>query len=579
MRIVPLIASLVTLAAVLGVSGLGSTAAPAQEPSEATLEPFFEQVAVDVVNVEVYVTDKLGNPVGGLARDDFSITEDGKPVELVNFYSVSVGKPVAEPHPSAENQRPKEESQVDAPSPLPLLSPAIEIPESQRLQVIIYVDNFNIHPLNRNRVFNRLRVFLNDTIQSGDEIMVASYDRSLHIRQPFTGSPIVANGVLLELEKLAGSAIEREAERSDALQEIFETESLHTAQFRAKQFADNQYHEVNNSLDALREMLDSLAGLPGRKMLLHVSDGLPMVPGQDLYQAIQQKFADQTALAEAFRRDLSRRYAELIAQANSSRISFYTVDAGGLRTRSGMAAENAAVNSFQATSFMAVDGTRASNLQGTLRMMANRTGGRAILNTNDVSAGLERIASDFGNYYSLGYRMPSADRGRYHKIEVRLKNQDKKWRIRHREGYRDKSLAAQIADSTRTFLVHGYETNPLGVSFTLGQQSDAGEGMTSVQVRVRVPMERIVLIPRSEFYEGRLMLYFGAIDEAGRDAPLQELPLVLRIPHSAIEQARRDDVLRVVDATMRPGSHKIVVAVRDELGDQRSVLGRFLTVQ
>ncbi len=549
----------------------------AQENDTAeSLEAFFEQVAVDIVNVEVYVTDKEGNPVGGLTRDDFSVTEDGRPVELINFYRVTGGRPA--PDSSAAVEVPQEKA---PPTPLPRLprpSAELAVPESQRLHLIIYVDNFNIHPLNRNRVFRRLREFLSDTIHHGDEVMVASYDRSLHIRQPFTGASEVANGVLLELEGLSGMAIERESERSDALKEIYETDSLHKAQFRAKQFAENQYHEVRTAIDALREMLDSLAGLPGRKMLLHVSDGLPMVPGQDLYQAIQQKFADISALGEAFSRDLSRPYTELIAYANSSRISFYTIDAGGLRTRSGMAAENAAVNTMQPTNFMAVDGVRASNLQGTLRMMANRTGGLAILNTNDVTAGLERIASDFGNYYSLGYRAPTFERGRYHKIDVRLRNEIKGWRIRHREGYRDKSLATQIADSTRAFLVHGYEMNPLGVSIDLGPQSETSEGMTSVAVRVRIPMAKIVLLPRSDFYEGRLMLYFAAVDENGRDAPLQEIPLVLRIPQSSIERARQDEVTRIIDATMRPGPHRLVLVVRDEIGEERSIVGRFLTV-
>ena len=571
-----IVSRIALLASLLSLSG------GAQEESEVQAqEAFFEKIAVDIVNVEVYVTDKQGQPVGGLTRDDFSMTEDGKPVELVNFYRVDAGRPSPELA-TAEAMPPADDPSGPAPqAPIPpteSLSVELAVPESQRLHLIVYVDNYNIHPLNRNRVFGRLRTFLRDTLQRGDEAMVASYDRSLHIRQPFTGSPDVVNGVLLELEKVSGSAVERESERAAAIQEIFESDVLIKAQLRAKEFANNQYHEVNQALDALREMLDSLAGLPGRKMLLHLSDGIPMVPGQDLYQAIQQRFADISALGEAFGRDMSLRYSELIAQANSSRISFYTIDAGGLRTRSGFGAENAATNTMQPSSYMAVDGVRASNLQGTLRMMANRTGGRAILNTNDVTAGLARVASDFGNYYSLGYRAPVTERGRYHKIEVRLAKENKDWSLRHRDGYRDKSISARINDGARAFLVHGYETNPLGVSIEVGRQSLADDEMTAVPIRVRIPMSKIVLLPRSDHFEGRLKLYFSAVAESGRDAPLQELPLDLRIPRSSIEFARKDDVVRVIDATMRPGPHKLVVAVRDEIGEERSVVGRHLTV-
>jgi hypothetical protein len=302
-----------------------------------------------------------------------------------------------------------------------------------------------------------------------------------------------------------------------------------------------------------------------------------MVPGQDLYQAIQQRFRDFTAMSQAFGWDLSRKFMQIVAQANSNRVSFYMIDAGGLRTQSGIGAEDAAINSPLATA-RAVEVVRTNNMQDTLIMMANRTGGQYIINTNDVSAGLERFARDINNYYSLGYRAPTIDRGRYHKIEVKLKDPTKEWRLRHREGYRDKSLQAQLEDSARAFLVHGYETNPLGVSLDLGEQSPVGDGNITVPVRIRIPMTNVVLLPRGEFYEGRVRLYFGATDEDGREAPLQELPLELRIPESSIELARQDEVARVVETTMRPGPHKLVVAVRDEISEDRSVVGRFVMV-
>ena len=213
---------------------------------------------------------------------------------------------------------------------------------------------------------------------------------------------------------MTGYAQTREMERAEAIAAIYETSSLHKALFEAKSFAENTYNEADESLDGLREMLDSLAGIPGRKMLIHVSDGLPAVPGQDLYQAVQQRFADQSALAEAISRDLSQRYVHLIAEANSNRVSFYTIDAAGLRTQSGMGAENQAVNSPTGVSF-AVDAVRTSNLQDTLITMADKTGGQAIFNTNDVSEGLRRVTRDFDNYYSLGYRAPISQRGRYHR--------------------------------------------------------------------------------------------------------------------------------------------------------------------
>ncbi len=87
-----------------------------------------------------------------------------------------------------------------------------------------------------------------------------------------------------------------------------------------------------------------------------------------------------------------------------------------------------------------------------------------------------------------------------------------------------------------------------------------------------------MLLPQADFHVGRLRLYFGAVDEKGRDADLQELPFELRIPASSVEVARQDEVVRVINATMRPGTQKLVVAVRDEISEERSIVGRYVRV-
>jgi len=533
---------------------------------------YFAEIAVEIVNVEVYVTDDDGNPVQDLTMDDFEILEDQRPVELLNFYSVTNGRPG-----SLSEQEDEKEKSTD---PLLVEEPELDetkYPESQRMHLIVYVDNLFIHPLNRNRVFNRLRSFLYETVKPGDEVMVASYDRSLHIRHPFTSDPERVFQALDQLEGNTGYALQREQERLEAVKAIYEVESLHSALFKASSFADNTQHELDESLDGLREMLESLAGLPGRKMLVHVSDGLPAVPGQDLFQAVQQRFSDQSALGQAMSYDRSQRYVQLAAQANSNRVSFYTIDAAGLRTQSGMGAENPGIK-FPTGVASAIDGIRTSNLQDTLIDMAHRTGGQAIFNTNDVSDGLERIAQDFDNFYSLGYRAPATNRGRYHNIEVRLKEKRKGWRVRHREGYRDKAIAAQIEDAVAAFFVHGYVTNPLNAVIDLGSQTDNGDGTWEVALRVRFPMAKITLIPRAEFHQGQVRLYFSAIDEAGAKSPLGELPMELRIPNESIEVALQDEVAEVISLTMKPGPHKLVVGVRDEISEVRSILGRFVVV-
>src|SRR3954447_26980897 len=61
---------------------------PASAPEVKAPPPLVEKIEVSVVNVDVTVTDRRGQPVSGLTRDDFEILEDGKPQPISNFYVV-----------------------------------------------------------------------------------------------------------------------------------------------------------------------------------------------------------------------------------------------------------------------------------------------------------------------------------------------------------------------------------------------------------------------------------------------------------------------------------------------------------
>ena len=80
-------------------------------------------------------------------------------------------------------------------------------------------------------------------------------------------------------------------------------------------------------------MVETLAGLPGRKAILYVSDGLSMRPGEDIFYALDERFRNTgqgSSLMEIHRYDMTRDYQRLTAKANANRVTFYTLDAAGL---------------------------------------------------------------------------------------------------------------------------------------------------------------------------------------------------------------------------------------------------------
>ena len=565
---------LLALALALPLAPAGRAQEPATPETEAPVEAtgdedvFFETVDVNVVNVQVFVTDKKGNPITGLGVDDFEVFEDKRPVKITNFFAVEGRRPVV----AASSAEPV----VAAPEAQPALPEASEpLPADQQLHLIVYIDNFNIRPFNRNRVFRRLREFLSQKLERGDRVMLVTYDRSLHFRHPFTSNPDLVASALFDLEKLSGHALQYDSEHRDLMRDIEQAESIGQVDYRVRQFAESRYSDMRFALDAMSEMIDSLAGIEGRKALLYVSDGLPMTPAEDLFHALQHKFQDSSILSRMRDYDLSRRFVRLSDAANTNEVTIYTIDAAGLRVAFSGSAEAARYGNTPGL-WQVAESMQVHNLQSPLLLMAERTGGTAIYNTNDVGDGLSRVAEDFGSYYSLGYVPGHRGDGRFHKIEV--KTQQKGLRVRHRRGYRDKPIPARMADSTMSTLRYGFDRNPLGIALRLGEQTRHEGGNVVVDMVVAIPIDNVTLVERRDFHEARVKLFVAAMDEEGGVADVQEETLPIRIPLDEVEQRRGQNFNYALKLLMRPGGHRVAIGIRDEIGAGTSFISEFVRV-
>jgi VWFA-related protein len=550
---------------------LGAGRAEAQRvtaPASATGdEPFLDTLDVTVVNVEVYVTDKQGNRITGLTRDDFQLFEAGRPVAITNFYAVEGGKPIL----AGEGSGAVEPGAAAA-GPAP--AGASALPEDQRLNLILYIDNFNIHPSDRNRVMGDLRTFLRDNVKPGDRVMLVSYDRELHERQPFTSDAGALASALEKLEKVTGSAVQHDSERRQALAQIDRTGDAREARNAAHFYAMSVFNDMAFSVAALKDMVTSLAGLPGRKALMYVGNGVPMIAGEDLYSAVNERFPE-IKVTEAFQFDASRRFRELTEQANANRVTFYAIDAGGLRSDSSFDAENAG-SSLNNPSL--IDSIQTSNRHATLQKMARETGGQVVLNSSDVLPHLERIAQDFGTFYSLGYTPTHSGDGRYYKTEVKLKNKPRGLQVRHREGYRDKSVEARMSEGTLAALRFPLEENPLGVTLKFGAGVRRDDGVFVVPVEVRIPLGKVVLVPRETSHEASVRLWVAATDEKGDSSPVQQARVPISIPLARVAEAKEKNYVYTVQLLMRKGNHKIAIGVRDEAASESSFVARDVNV-
>jgi VWFA-related protein len=547
-----------------GFAPAASHAAKAQGKPDPSQESFGESVNVNVVNVDVYVTDKSGKRVTGLTKDDFEITENGKNVAVTNFYVVEGGRALlAEDSAAPAPQPPGVRGRVEAP----------QLPEDQRLRLIVYIDNFNLQPFNRNRVMRELRVFLSQKMNKGDQMMLVTYDRSTHVRQTFTSDPDLINAALLSIEKISAQGVHADSDRRDALRQIEDSKSVNEAQGIAQTYAESTFNDLSFSIDALKDLVNSLAGMPGRKAILYVSDGLQMIAGEDVFYAVQSKYAEQAAggLTTSIQFDASRRFTELASQANANRVTFYTIDAAGLRVYSSVSAENQTAGQG-----VYIDSIQISNLQAPLQMLAEKTGGVAIINRNQVLPALEKVAEDFGSYYALGYSPTHYGDGRYYKIDVKVKR--KGLIVRNREGYRDKSADSRMTDSTLAVLNFPFQDNKFGVELDFGEPTAREDGYFLVPVTVRIPLGKLVLVPRDQTQEARVRLYIAAMDNEGGVSDVQQVPLPISIPNADVQSAMGKNYAYSVSLLMRRGDQKVAVGVRDDVAGESSFVSRTLRV-
>ncbi len=551
--------------------GLLSGAAFADEPAQTTDAVFGERVLVEVIEVEVFVSDRQGRAVTDLAAEDFEIFEDGRPVELTNFRRAVAGggvsRQAAEPAPDAAPRLPS----VRFPAPSP------EVP----LYLVLYVDNANLRAGNRRRVLRDLRELVQGQGGAAERIMVVSHERSLQVRQGLTSSrrSVIEALLAVEDEQVFGDGAHGE------LLELIRTIEDRNARLswieaRVRGYAEERKQDVVRSLDALRKLVDSLAGLRGRKALVYAADSLSLNPAEELYQALEKRSGDLTVLHQAIQYDASRDFQRLAAAANTAKVAFYTLHAAGLEVPMAASAEVAGSGFDELRS--TVDSVRTANLQGSGRLLAGETGGLALLNRNDFSAGLEQVVADFSTYYSLGYRAPKPGDGRYHKIEVKARRKGLK--IRHRRGYRDRPLTDRMADTVRAGLHFGVAENPMGIEVAVGKGEDTAStpedrGRHVVAVKVSIPLDQVVLVPRGETHEGRVRIFLSVRDQDGRESPVQEVEVPLRIPADRLQAALDQSWVQEVALRVRSGPQILAVGLWDELGHGASLARHHFEVE
>ncbi len=554
---------LVSIFLLLTVLPAGSRALAQAVPDKPTGPYVARGEVVSVTSLDVVVTDGKGNRVTGLKKEDFVVVEDNLEQLITNFSPIEQGKmilPADEAPPAAAPSQPARPAAVPAAQNAP------------KTRIVFFIDNLHLSPFDRNRVLRNVETFVRDSVKDNVEGMIVVWNRTLKIRRKFTNDGRDLSDVLKQIEEESALGQQILSDRREVIQAIDDSTNADQAASRVRSYCQQLDNDLNFTIDAMKTTINQLAGIEGRKIMIHVSDGLPQSPGAELWQYISDKYRDATMHSTSlFEFDRTTKYLSVIQAANASGVSVYTIDASGLSVDSNVSAETRTM-SQRVDTFL-----ERNNLQSMLSLMAEETGGEAILNKNDVLGALKNIEKDYTSYYSIGYRSVRSGLDRPHKVEVKVKNR-KGLTVRARRSYLEKGVETKVREAVTSALFFPRDDNPLAAGLEVGKAVPADRENYAVPVVIRIPYSRLTLLPEGTKVRGRVVFYFIVIDSAGKESELTTQPVPIELDAKRFEALARKDFIYDVKLIMIPGGQKLSIAIRDDITNQVSYLQKSVFV-
>jgi VWFA-related protein len=536
--------------AVAATLSFAAAAFAADTPKQkAEPQKLVENIDVHVINVDVVVTDKKGNRIPHLTKDDFAIYENGLPKVVSNFYEVEAA--------------PKSET---AAAPQHVSAAAIEqIPENQKRRIIFYIDNLSLMPFNRNRVFKEMKDFAKNVLRPGDEAMVATYNRSLKIRAAFTRDPIQIQQTLDTIAGESALGVNAKSERRDVEGRINDAQSYDEALSAARGFAQSVEHDLRQSVTSLTGLMTTLAGVEGKKVVVLTTEGFQMQPGREMFALVdevarQKGWAGGGSMLEGMTFNNSDLIQSVAKTANANGITMYAIHAGGLGAQN----EDIMADSSRSTTYNIAQNA-LSNTTESLELIAEMTGGLASVNTNNFAGAFKSIEKDLDAYYSLGYRAGTERVDRQRSIEVRLKNRN--YIVRNRQSFVEKSTFAEMNDRVVANLLYRTKANDLKIAVRSNSPKPQDDGLFQVPIEIQIPMDSLTLLPQGEIYAGGFTVYVVVANKDGDMSDVSRKSHQLTVPNGEFEKTKGKYYTYSLTLLMEPGLNKISVGVVDDVSN------------
>ena len=543
---------------------------------------FTNRAQVNIINVDVVVSDGKDPLASGLRAADFELLVDGQPVPITHFFA-----------PSEDGfMPPKITGTHESESFGESSSTAAE----QERYLVIFVDNRGGRPLIRDEALRELGADLPSYLAGGRRVMLVSQSDEIRVLHRFGDDP---GELAVSLAELAGTtvggsslvteraeilrAIDRTSFYADPDKDRFSTNlevdpaipglqnEARSLLQRTRNYADSMLHDLRERLAVMTQFQASLAGLPGNKAMLYIGEGFNTRPGEDLFRIWEQRYPDLgeemffSSDGETSRYRIDEELDELVSQANASGVTCYTLYTAGSERFSSLSAKSSGAAGASTT---ATSGRRA--VEDSLGILASATGGLALSPGGDLGAAVARLPAEIGTYYSLGFEPIGRDDQTTHRIEVKVKREG--LGVRHREFYRFKSADELMSEFTYAALLFEPGANPLEAAISLKEIEERERGRFEVSVAVTVPLAKLALVPYRGTHVGRVKVFFAVQDRRGWASAVRSQSFPVHIPNASLLTALGQDATFSWKLLARSGPQELAVTLRDDLGEIASAV-------
>jgi VWFA-related protein len=513
-----------------------------------TFEPVFPQqratfsTTTNVVVVNVTVLDRNGKPIENLSKDDFELFEDGKlqKLQAVDFQHLNN---TALPPPSATQEPAAPPKGYNPAAEKAALNSSMLSKYQDRRLIVMLFDFSSMQPAEQMRAKQAAIKFLTTQMTASDTVSIMIFGTTLQTVQDFTSDRDL---LIATVNKFR---IGEASENATFADEGADSQDV-SGQFVADETEFNIFN-ADLKLAALEDAARTLAQYPEKKALIYISSG------------IQKNGVDNQSQLRA-----------TVNTAVRSNVAFYPIDARGLSalvpggdattTGSGFGNElysGAAQRSLK-ENFI--------NQQETLATLALDTGGKALLDSNDLTDGMRQVQKDFSSYYVLSYVSSNqALDGKYRRIQVKLvpRLADLRAKLDYRQGYYGPTTFAHMRDADKEAQLSQalLSDNPV-TDLPIAVEVDyfrLAKDKYFAPISVKIPGSALAFHMKGAKQATELDFIAEVFDVRGRSAATVRDTIPLKVDVGTAGQVVRKSIQYDTGVTLTPGNYKLRFVARE----------------